>query len=93
MKRHSPFKTLKNQSGQIIIEYVLLMVVVLTGSFMVQKFLKDKKFIQNFTFEPWGKLNGMIQCGTWSKCGVESPTAGQHPNSKERVLSLKPGGL
>jgi hypothetical protein len=79
---------LKGQSGQVIVEYILTLVVVLSISFMLQKWLKDKNFVQNFAFHPWEKLNGMIQCGTWTKCGVETPTPGMHANSKERVLSL-----
>lgn len=81
---------MKNQRGQIIIEYILMMVVMLTVSFMLQKWAKDKNFIQAFAFQPWGRLNGMIQCGTWSPCGVEEKKPGLHPNTKERILSLDP---
>lgn len=81
---------LRNQGGQVIVEYILMMVVMLTISFMIQKWLTEKQFITNFTVKPWEKLDGMVQCGTWKKCGVESPTAGLHPNSAERVLSLEP---
>jgi len=91
MKRN--FSRAGNQGGQVIIEYILMMVVVLTMSFLLQKWLRDTAFIQNFTIQPWGRLNGMIQCGAWSPCGVELKKKGLHPNAAERVLSLEPSNL
>lgn len=83
-------KTRSSQSGQVVVEYILMMVVVLTLSFMVQKFLKDKGFVKSLVFEPWGRLNGMVQCGVWNPCGVEVAKGGLHPNGAERVLSYDP---
>ena len=79
-----------NQSGQAILEYILMLVVVLMLGMMVRNSLQKTKFIQNFVFQPWGRLNGMVQCGTWSPCGVDTPTPGLHPNTRERVLSYDP---
>lgn len=79
-----------NQGGQVIVEYILMMVVVLTLSFMVQNFLKEKGFLKNLVFEPWARLNGMVQCGVWNPCGVEVAKGGLHPNAAERVLSYDP---
>lgn len=87
MRQHS---SLRNQRGQVIIEYILMMVVMLTLSFMIQKFLKSSEFIQKLSIQPWGRLDGMIQCGVWKPCGVETKAPGMHPNTKERVLSLDP---
>lgn len=84
---------LKNQGGQVIVEYVLLMVVMLGIGMLVQKGLKDANLFQSFAFEPWQRLNGMAQCGTWSPCGVEVKKGGLHPNTKERVLSLDSSSL
>lgn len=80
--------TLHNQKGQVIIEYILVMVVMLTVSFMLQKFLKESAFAQNFTVKPWARLNGMVQCGVWSPCGIEHGKPKLHANG--RLLSLKP---
>ena len=77
---------LHNQGGQIIVEYILMMVVVLTISFMLQQYLKKEKFIQNFTVQPWAILSGMVECGVWTKCGIDTP-ATVHPNARYRVLS------
>ena len=92
MKR-KPFQPNRNQQGQVIIEYILMMIVMLTLSFMIQNFLRESEFIKSFTFSPWGRLNGMIQCGTWNPCGVEVAAPGLHPNTAERVLSLDPKTL
>jgi hypothetical protein len=83
----------KNQKGQVIVEYILMMVVVFGVGLLFQKFFKDTKIAQKFTIEPWGRLNGMIQCGTWTPCGVDTKAPGLHPNTKERVLSLDPKTL
>lgn len=79
-----------SQGGQVILEYILMMVVVLTMSFMMKNWLESKKFIQKFTLDPWARLNGMVQCGVWAPCGVESPAGGLHPNTRERILSYDP---
>lgn len=81
---------LANQSGQMIIEYILLMVVLIGVGTAIVDFLKDQKFATKFTQDPWEKMNGMIQCGSWSPCGVETPAAGGHPNNQNRVLTLDP---
>jgi hypothetical protein len=79
-----------NQRGQGIVEYILLMVVLFGVFTAVIDFLKTQEFATKFTEGPWKVTNGMIQCGTWSPCGVEAPAAGQHPNAGTRVLSLDP---
>lgn len=81
---------LSGQSGQMIIEYILLMVVLIGVGTAIVDFLKDQEFATKFTQSPWAKLNGMIQCGNWVACGVETPASGGHPNSSNRVLTLDP---
>ena len=81
-------------SGQIILEYILLMVVVLGLSAILRDFLRDQNIAATFTFEPWGKLDGMIQCGVWTdRCGVGKRTPGFHPTAGERHLTLDPDPL
>lgn len=81
---------LKNQKGQVIIENILLM-VILIGVFtmIIQALLKDN-FNTRFTDGAWGMMDGMIQCGSWTPCGVGKPVVNAHPNSSGRVLSLRP---
>lgn len=80
----------RNQAGQAILEYILLMVVLFGVFTSIINFLKEQEFMTKFTQGPWTVMNGMIQCGNWTPCGVETPTAGTHPNSNTRVLSLDP---
>lgn len=80
----------RTQSGQAIVEYILLMVVLFGVFTAIIDFLKDQEFMTKFTQGPWITMNGMIQCGNWQACGVETPVGGVHPNSNTRVLSLDP---
>ncbi len=82
--------TSKSQAGQIIIENVLLIVVMISVFYSIINFLKKQEFASKFTEAPWAVLNGMIQCGTWTPCGVEKPVGKNHPNSGERILSMDP---
>ncbi len=81
-----------SQKGQIIIEYILLLVIVVGLSASMYRFLKDTAFVQKLTFEPWGKLSGVIQCGVWKSCQVDknSATPGLHPSMSSRRISLDP---
>lgn len=78
------------QGGQVIVEYILLMVVLLGVFMSIMDVLKENGLATKFTQDPWEKLNGMIQCGNWTACGVEKSTAGVHPNTSNRVLTLDP---
>lgn len=82
--------TIKNQAGQIIIENVLLIVVLMGVFFSIVDFLKRQQFATKFTEAPWAMLDGMIQCGVWSPCSVKKPVEKKHPNAGERILSLDP---
>lgn len=58
-------KTLKNQSGQIAVEYILIMVVI-TGIFLsVKNILNANNSIGNFIQNPWSLVAGMIESGVW----------------------------
>lgn len=83
----------RRQSGQVIIEYILLMVVLIGVFTAIVDFLKDQGFATKFTQDPWARLNGMIQCGSWVPCGVSTPASGVHPNTANRVLTLDPKRL
>lgn len=78
------------QSGQVIVEYMLLLVIVIGLSAMVRNALVESKFIQGFTFQPWAKLDGMIQCGVWLPCGLKNNASGLHPDSGARAISHRP---
>jgi hypothetical protein len=76
---------MKNQRGQLVVEAVLLMTVLLGITFMVTSFLQKSQIAQKFTSEPWARLAGMIECGSWQSC---QGSPGLHPSSRDRNLSL-----
>jgi hypothetical protein len=80
---------IKNKKGQLVVEAVLLMVLMLSIAAFVTKWLKDSEFAEKLAVEPLAKLSGMIQCGAWAPCGIDQKKAGLHPNSA-RMLSLNP---
>lgn len=87
----------KNRNkGQIVIESVLLMVVLLGFFIFMTNYIKEKKFVSNLVKEPMNNLATMAAFGTWKKDGCTSPggskqTIGKcHPNSIARGLSSKP---
>lgn len=76
-------KTLRNQSGQAVVEFVLLFVISVSVTLLAVRFLE--KNVPDLIAKPWTTLSGMIECGTWSGC-----KPGHHPNTLDRVLSYKP---
>jgi hypothetical protein len=72
----------KNQSGQMVVEAVLLMSVLLGGIYFVGNEMRSRNFIAQLVSGPWLSLAGMIQNGVW---GAPSDTTVQHPNSFHRV--------
>ncbi len=80
-----PQNRLKNQSGQFLVEMVLLMALGVTVALMATNFLRSNEFAQNLIARPWLTLSGMIECGTWEGC-----KPGYHPSSANRILSFKP---
>ena len=78
-------KLLRNQSGQLMVEAVLLLVVGMATTMMVTKFLSEKQFAQTLIAKPWSTLSGMIECGVWSGCGPN-----KHPAARTRHVSGRP---
>ncbi|GIL18799.1 MAG: hypothetical protein BroJett040_25500 [Oligoflexia bacterium] len=79
---------LRNQSGQLVIEAVLLIVVMVGAALFLTSKLREMEYIQGLTSKPWSMLSGMIECGAWKPCGKGSPAAGLHPSTSNRVSSL-----
>ena len=80
---------LKNQSGQLIVEAVLLMVIMMAVFAMLQAGIKKMDLVGKLTREPWEKISGMIQCGVWQPCGIGQPVPNMHPSTQARVITLK----
>lgn len=76
---------LKSQSGQGVVEMVLLTVLSVSLILFVQKSLQENQFAQKIFGKPWATLSGMIECGVWEPCAP-----GLHPNNRSRVNSTRP---
>lgn len=85
-----------NQSGQFLIEYVLLMIVVLGLFLFVTNTIREKKSLVKFTNSAVTKVQNMSQFGTWKdsckplKGGNVEKGGYCHPNSINRGLSSNP---
>ena len=49
--------------------------------------LKDKKFMSKLIEEPWGYVQGMLECGGW---GAPTKACKDMPMSGNRPISLDP---
>lgn len=76
-----------HQSGQVLIEMVLLGVVLIGILTMGVRVFREKKIMQNITQGPWDTTSGMIESGVW---GAPAEVRAQHPNTPARLLSRDP---
>lgn len=93
------FLGLKSNKGQLAIESVLLMTVLLAGFLVVTNYAREKKLISNLVKKPIVSLAIMTQYGVWKSeddSGCKAPGKSAvglgkcHPNSIARVLSSAP---
>lgn len=78
--------TIKSQSGQVLIENVLMM-VVLVGAFLVLvRTLQSSNYLNAMTRSPWASLKVMVECGHWS--GNNKGCI--HPNLNSRHITTDP---
>jgi hypothetical protein len=73
-----------NQKGQLVIEMILLLTVLVSLVSFVTKSFVDKKYLQNVVQKPFEILQGMAENGSW---GSPNNTKSQHPNLKYRHLT------
>lgn len=99
MKTNAFLGLRKNNKGQIAIESVLLMTVLLSCFFLVTKTIRDKQMISKMVEKPMNSVKAMTGYGTWNADGCTAPgkprqTIGKcHPNSIARSLSSDPDPL
>lgn len=74
------------QRGQVIIEMVLLLVLVVGLWGMFSNYAKQKKWFENLVTGPWQSTAGMIEAGVWEP---PQKAIAKHPNNFNRVVSLK----
>lgn len=89
-------RLIRNNKGQLAVEAVLLMTVLLGAFALLTKHLKERETIQNLTETSVKHMRYMSQQGTWNEeCrpikGPGRERAGNcHPNSINRALSSDP---
>ena len=76
----------KNQSGQVAVEYILLMVVVLGAFMAARNILLSSNVVGNFVQKPWQLVAGMIETGVW---GEPKKVRSMHPGLAVRHNSFK----
>lgn len=82
---------IKNQNGQVAIEYILIS-IVLVGIFLsARNILLSNNTLGSFVQKPWELVAGMIETGVW---GDPKTVRHQHPGVLARHNSFKgdPGG-
>lgn len=75
-----------NQSGQFIVEAVLLITLLLGATVATAKYFKDKSIVAQIISAPWKSLSGMIQNGMWAP---PQASMEMHPNNHNRHTSLE----
>lgn len=80
-------KKLRSSKGQVILEAVLLMVIMLgLWKFLSNQFIESNYMKKMMQDGPWPRLSGMIESGVWEKA---SSARAQHPNNLARAASKK----
>lgn len=86
-------KILKNQSGQFVVESILIMVILLGITMTIAAAFKQQNLLAGIIKAPWQNMAGMIQNGTWAP---PAASMALHPSQHNRHRSLRgeeDGGL
>ncbi|WP_413583124.1 hypothetical protein [Bdellovibrio sp. HCB288] len=76
-----------NNKGQLVIEAVLLM-VVMVGIFVASmNALRGSNFLANMISGPWDRVAGMMESGVWKPA---KDARQMHPNQRSRGISVDP---
>ncbi|MCB0348218.1 MAG: hypothetical protein KDD37_05250 [Bdellovibrionales bacterium] len=77
---------IKNTSGQIAVEFILISIIILSLSLAIGRGLRQSEYLSKMTGGPWALLTGMIENGVWEKPQVAKT---MHPNFLKRQVSFK----
>jgi hypothetical protein len=77
---------LKNQKGQMTMEAVLLLVIMVSMFTVVHRQISSRNLLSTIVRGPWEYVGGMISNGVW-KAGN---TKEMHPNVFKRRASPEP---
>lgn len=72
---------MKRQSGQITVEAVLILAILVSTIFAGTRVIQDQQFLSKLVEKPWMYLAGMIENGHWSE---PDRGKGKHPNKLSR---------
>lgn len=77
---------LRTQSGQMVTEAILIMVMLFAFTALVASFFKGEELFRQLITGPWRNLSGMMQNGQWA-----DPAAGaiSHPNAHGRHSTIE----
>ena len=77
-----------NKRGQITVELVLIMVILLfVGSLVRSQFMDQHRLFSAFILTPWNQIGGMMESGVW---GERNQVRHQHPNQFSRTRTVLP---
>jgi hypothetical protein len=76
---------IKNQRGQVAVEYILLTIVMVGIFLSARGILLSNNTISDFVQKPWQLVAGMIETGVW---GDPQKTRADHPSHLRRHNSF-----
>lgn len=77
---------LQSQSGQAILESVLIMTILFGFTFMAAQFFKGEELVKQLITGPFANLSGMLQNGVWQPPAVG---AASHPSHHHRHIVIQ----
>jgi hypothetical protein len=96
MKNSASLGLNKNNKGQVALESILLMSVLVFVFLTLSNTIQEKKLLAKLVEKPMTNLKAMTAYGTWSSEGCTAPGKSRqtidkcHPNSIARSLSSDP---
>ncbi len=72
---------MNKQSGQITVEAVLVLTILVSTVFVATRTISDQQFLSRMVERPWSYLAGMIENGMWVPAVAGR---GRHPNHNTR---------
>lgn len=76
----------RSQGGQMIVEAVLIITVLLGVTMLTVKYFKDNELIKGLIHGPWLSMAGMLQNGVW---GPPDVTNRSHPTGHFRHIIVE----
>jgi hypothetical protein len=75
-----------NQRGQLVIESVLILSLLVALGAVVAVGFKNNDLFSNMVSAPWKSLSGLLQNGVWSP---PERSMAQHPANHGRHISIR----